>query len=1449
RVLREVFAECPPAGPAPRQGDYVRWLRARDAAPSEAFWRGLLAGFTERTPLPLDRFPLAGLRPGAYRRTVRALPAGVGGAVRDLAARHGITPNVVMQGAWALTLSRLAGEDDVVFGTVRSGRGGLPAELREVVGLTLLTVPVRARADASARVIPWLQALRAQHLGVRAHEHVPLAQIQAWSEVRGGPLFDSLYEFKELSIIERLRGLGGAWPARDLRIERQVDHALVASAWFEGHDDLRMEIGFFRDRLSVGGAERIAGHWARAVEQLVVHPDRRLGELELVSPEERGRVVVEWNRTDVLSDEAPVHERISARDPGTLAVRGEGGELSYAELDARANRLAHLLRARGVGPESRVGVLLERGPDLVVSLLAVLRAGGAYVPLDPEYPAERLAFMLRDSAAALLLTHASLTGILPDAPCPVLRLDEEPVDASPSEPPASGVHPENLAYVIYTSGSTGTPKGVGITHAALSNHMAWMQRALPLSAEDRVLLKTPASFDASVWEFWAPLLAGATLVVARPGGERDAAYLARTLAEEEITILQAVPTLAAALVEEPGLDACRTLRRLCCGGEALSPRLCARVHERLPGAEVVNLYGPTEVTIDAAAHRVARGTGGAVPIGRPVDNTRAYVVDRGGEPVPAGTWGELLLGGAQLARGYLGRAALTAERFIPDPFSGRPGARLYRTGDRARWRANGVLEYGGRVDEQVKVRGHRIEPGEIEAALLAHPDVAEAAVVAAGEAEEKRLVAYLVARAAAAPPVDAVRAHARSALPAHMVPGDFVWLDELPRTPSGKVDRRALSGRRTPDHAHLAPRTPTEEVLAAIWTEVLGLERVGVEEDFFALGGHSLLATRVVARAQSALGVELALRTVLERPTVASLAEHADELRREGAGLALPPIPRHEGADAAPLSFGQERLWFLERLAPGRPTYHVPLAVRLRGALDAAALERAVEALAQRHEVLRTRIVERADDVMQVADGAGLSLVVEDAGSEAALREAMRAELARRFDLAAGPVARARLWRIADGEHVLQFTMHHIATDGWSGGVLLRDLGALYTAYAQDRAPELAPLPVRYSDFARWQREHLQGERVAGQLAYWSERLDGHAALELPTDRPRPRVASGEAGMAERQLDGSLLQSLRAVERQERCTGFMVLLAAWQALLGRMSGQDDVVVGSPIAGRTRPELEGVAGFFVNTLALRCDLSGDPTFRELLGQVRETTLGAYQHQELPFERVVEALSPERDPGRNPIFQVWLGVRAEESAAKWADIVAEPLSSAGEGAKFDLSLNAVTSADGMELALQYATDLFDAATAEALLDRYARLLAAVAADPDRRLSEVELLSEEERDRVLTVWSGANAELPAARCIHELIGEQAQRTPTALAMEGAGEALTYAELDAHSNRLAHLLIARGVGAETRVGVLLERTPTLLVALLGVLKAGGAYVPLDPEYPRERLDFMLRDSGARLV
>jgi amino acid adenylation domain-containing protein len=1306
----------------------------------------------------------------------------------------------------------------------------------------------------------WWRAWRETTLGAYQHQELPFEHlVDAIAPERSlsrNPLFQVSFALQQGTGGDG--GLGGlsiaATPIRSQTA--QFDLALTV---VDSEERLRCALQFSTDLYDEATARGLLERYARLLEQAASAPDVRLSRLELLSPDERERVLADWNRTDTaFPAPRPLHELISeqaARTPAATAVEGESGTLSYAELEERANRLAHLLREHGVGPETRVGILLERTPELFVALLGVLKAGGAYVPLDPEYPAERLAFILQDSGAALLLTHSGLAERI--AGGLRLHLDRLGDDLArrPATPPPALSGADGLVYVLYTSGSTGRPKGALLTHDALVNRLLWMQQALPLAPGDGVLHKTAFGFDVAGWELFWPLLVGARVVLARPGGQRDPAYLARRVAETGISTLHFVPSMLPAFLDavdaQPGAGA--SLRHVVCSGEALGTALAERTLRTIPGAVLWNLYGPTEAAIDVTARRVAspadaQGAGGGVPLGQPIANTQTYVLDAALRPAPLGAWGELYLGGVQLARGYLARPGLTAERFVPDPYGGRSGARLYRTGDRARWRADGVLEYGGRLDEQVKVRGQRIEPGEVEAVLLSHSNVTEAAVVALGEAEDKRLVAYVVARDEL--DTAALRTHAEARLPAYMVPSAFVVLEQLPLTPNGKLDRRALPAPEfRAAAAYTAPRTPTEETLAAIWAEVLGIERVGVEDGFFELGGHSLLATRVVARAQAAFGVELPLRLVFEHPTVATLAAHLETLRREGQQLRLDPIVPASREGALPLSFGQERLWFLEHLTPGSATYHVPLALRLGGALDTRALESAWGEVVRRHEVLRTRYVEHEGTPTQVIEPAQPPAIpAEDLSrlpsAESELRERLRAEAMRPFDLAAAPPVRVRLWRVAKDDHVLLICIHHIATDGWSTGVLQAELSALYTAFRDGAAPPLPEPGVQYADYAAWQRAHLSGERLDAQLAYWRTRLADAPRLELPGDAssaadPDPRVAL--------RLPEWVTEGVEGLARTHRCTPLVVMLAAWQLLLGRLSGQDDVVVGSPVAGRTRPELEGAIGFFVNMLPMRTDLSGDPTFAELVARARETTLGAYQHQEVPFEKLVEALAPERSTDVNPLFRaVFMLQDTRTDALGLPGIRVRPVPLGGAGAKFDLLLAAETNG---ALGLEYRADRFGRAMAAGVLARYGRLLEQVVAYPDRRVAGVDLLSPEEHVRMLADWNRTSSAYPRHLCVDDLVREIAGRAPHALALESERGTISYAELEERANRLAHLLRERGVGAEARVGVLLERGTEWVVALLAILKAGGAYVPLDPEYPAERLAYMLHDSGARLL
>jgi amino acid adenylation domain-containing protein len=1471
-VLDEVFAFYD-AGDSERTHrpppfrEFVEWLAAQPEAPEAEFWREALDGARVPTPLPGvgAASPEEGTDAGYGERTL-CIPPETTAAL--LAAVPGVRLNTLIPAAWAFVLGRSTDEDDVVFGVVRGLHLLAFPGAEDIVGPLINTIPLRVRLRDDLPLGDWLRAVRAAGAALLGHEHASLAQIQAWAGLPGRtPLFHTLVNYQPAPVDALLRARGGRWAQRPVEIHRRPAHPLALAAY--GEDSLLLRVDFDRAFVSEQTAGRMLERVARFLETVAEAPGRRLSEVSLLSEAERRQVLVEWSAAAAPPpDDRCVHALFAeqaARTPEAVALVCGERRVSYAELSARTERMAGRLRGMGVGGERRVALFMERGVDLVVAMLAVLRAGGCYVPIDPEHPSERVAWLLRDSGAAVVLTQAGLRGRLPASGARVLEVDGR-LEGSVEEPDAApmAVDPARLAYVIYTSGSTGTPKGVGIPHRALARHMGWMQRVHPLAADDRVLQKTSVSFDASVWEFYAPLLAGATLVLAPPGVQRDPAALARTAARERITILQVVPSLLGALLESGALGGCTSLRRLFCGGEALPAAMAARARAMLD-AEVVNLYGPTEVCIDSVTHSYAGDdTGATVPIGRPVDHVRARVLDRWGHPVPVEVPGELYLGGAQLARGYLGRPALTAERFVPDPFADEAGARLYRTGDRVRWLATGELEFLGRMDQQVKIRGFRIEPGEVEAALLALPAVAEAAVEVREDAGERRLVGYVVpadADASEERMKEALRDALLARLPEYMVPSAFVVLDALPLLPNGKVDRRALPAPEwgSAGGARVAPRTPVEELLAGIWAEVLGRDAVGAAEDFFALGGHSLLAMRVLLRVERSFGVDLPVRTIFEAPTVAALARRVEAARQGGEVRDRMPLrPAERGSEAA-LSFAQQRLWFVDQMEGAGAAYIVPREMRLHGRLDVMALRRALQEIVRRHEALRTVFRAREPEPVQVVlPPAPLDLPLHDLSGlpaddrDDALRVLVRDEVRRPFDLVAGPLFRAMLARLDGDEHALLWNMHHIVGDGWSLDVFHRELGALYDAFARGEPSPLAELPVQYADYALWQRAWLRGEVLERQLAWWKAHLAGAPTLlELPTDRPRSAVRTWRGARQPFNLDDGLRRRLEAVARGEGATLFMVLLAAWQVLLGKYAGTDDVVVGSPIAGRTRAETEGLIGFFVNTLALRADLSGDPRFGELVGRVREVTLGAYEHQELPFAKLVEELEVERSLGHSPLVQVMFALHnGPAEGLRLAGVETQAREVVLETAKFDLTLSLEAQQEGLEGRIAYSTELFDAATITRLGKHYRTLLEEIAANPGRRLSELSLLGEAERRQVLVDWNAAGAPpLPPDRCVHEHFEAQARLHPHAPAVSWTGGELTCAELDRRANRLAHALRARGVGPEARVGILLERGPELVVALLATLKAGGAYVPLDPAYPAERLRFMAADAGVELI
>ncbi len=1364
-------------------------------------------------------------------------------------------------------MGRYSGQDDVPVGIPSAGRGH--RETEGMIGFFVNTLVVRARLEGDPSFRGLAAAVRDLVFAAQANQDVPfdrvVEEVQPERDPGVPPLFQVMVAHLRISRAPlRVPGLEAVLLDPET-VTAKLDLLLTLEEW-EDRVDGRLE--YRSDLFAAATADRLLGHFRTLLAAALADPGRRLSDLPLLAAAERQQLLVVWNDTRRVFPGGPgglcLHELVAAqaaRTPDAEAVVDREGWLTYAELHRRSNQLARHLRTLGVSPETRVAIRLARTPELVVAILAVLKAGGAYVPIDPKYPRERQELMLEDSGAAVTIAAGEAVDLVRD--CTVLAAYDDS-DLSDLAPAAVA---GNLAYLIYTSGSTGRPKAVAVEHRSAVALVQWALEVFSPEDLRGTLFATSVCFDLSVFEMFAPLAAGGRVVVAE-----DALELPRLAESCAVTLVNTVPSAMDELARG-ALPA--ALRVVNLAGEPLQADLVERVYAHRQVERVYNLYGPSEDTTYSTFALVRPRS--PVTIGRPIANTRAYVVDRGGRLSLIGVPGELWLGGDGLARGYLGRPELTAEKLVPDPFGGRPGERLYRTGDLARRLPDGRLDFLGRLDQQVKIRGFRIELGEIEAALVRHPGVREAVVLAPAEQEGgRRLVACVVASAPgeAAQLSDPLRDQLRDflgrTLPEFMIPSAFVLLDALPRTPNGKVDRRALgeiAAEPADRKARVAPRTPLEEELAELWQEVLGEERtggrVGVHDNFFDLGGHSLIASRLAARVRAALGVELPLRDLFESPTVAGIAGRLAERlegKRGGRVEAIRRRPREAGRPARfPVSFSQLREWILDRLEPGTPAYNIPSPQRLAGPASAPALARALQEVVRRHESLRTTFEPGPEEPFQVvAPELEMPLPVIDleglpaARREPELQRLLAADLGLGFDLETGPLLRVRLVRLAAEDHALLLTMHHIISDGWSSGVLARELAAFYEAFSTGLPPRLLrlpELPVQYPDYAAWQRQRLQGERLDELVGYWRGRLAGAPPLlELPADRPRPAVRTSRGDNLRFAWPASLVAPLKAVAAEQGGSLFMGLLAAFQALLARLSGQDDVAVGTFAGNRGRVELEGIIGFFINTLALRTDLSGEPSFREALGRVREVTLGAYAHQEIPFEKLLESLVLPRDTSRTPIFQTMLVLHNfPQERIELSRITLEPLPVRTRRSNFDLTLWMMEEGGGLACDAEYSTDLFEEATVVRLTGCLRRLIEAAAADPDASLWSLPLLSPDERAQILDGWSRTVDEPAGAPLLHRLFEARAARSPTAVAVEtAAGVRLTYAELDARAERLARHLRELGVGPESRVGLAAERSPEMLAGMLAVLKAGGAYVPLDPAYPRERLAFMLEDSGA---
>ena len=1434
------------------------WLQGEVLEVQRNFWRRTLAGAPPALELPTDR-PRPHVRRERGAIVSIELAHELWAAVRLLGRQQRVTPFMLVAAAFSVLLQRYSGQDDICIGYPVANRRR--PELEGLIGFFVNTLVLRTELDPDQSFESLLWQIRESVLDADAHQDLPFEKLVEDLSPRRDPgrtpLFQVmlLVEGDDASTLQ-LPGLAlsplklAATGAKfDLTLDlRERDGRLVGG--FEYDSDL----------FDAARIERMALHLRTLLESAARNPQSRLQELRMVGPAERERLLAAARSPDepapTLGVTAQFEWQVHRTPQAVALVYGET-QLSYAELNERANRLAHYLRAEGVVPDALVGLCVERGPEMVVGMLGILKAGGAYVPLDPGYPARRLSDMWSEIGAGLLLTQASLRQRLPMHAARTLCLDAdwqevERHSANDPEPVAEGGH---LAYCIYTSGSTGAPKGALNTRRGLANLLRWYTgEEWGANGADRVVLASSVSFDLTQKNILGPLVGGGLLII--PDGDGgDVETIALAACRHEATRLNCAPSAYRAIRDS---DHGGSLRTVILGGEPVDAPLMTRLSE--DGVVLVNSYGPTECSDVVLSYRNEAGKfADPVPLGRPVPGVRLYVLDRRLEPVAFGVTGEIHVGGIAVGRGYLHQPALTASKFVPDPF-GDPGCRMYRTGDLGRLREDGQFEFLGRLDHQVKIRGFRVELGEVEAALLADANVHEAVVLACqDDSGDRKLVAYIVARESSAPTPASLRGHLRDLLPEHMVPGVWVFLPGLPLSPNGKVDRKALPVPK-PDaapnmHGDAAPRNVTEDLLAAIWCDVLRRSSVPLHADFFELGGHSLLATRMVSRARQAFGVDLRLREVFEAPTIARLAER---IRRADGNLLPEPIVPISTDEAVPTSHAQQRLWLLDQLLPGTGLYNIPMAWRLAGELDEAALQASLDEIVRRHHVLRTSFRTEADLPLQVV-GPVLAVplhradlaMLEPGPREDCLQKALHCQLLEPFNLARGTPIRASLLRLGPQDHVLLLTLHHIAADGWSMGVLGRELEALYGAFVCGQDAGLAPLPIQYADYAAWQRRRLQGDLLQRQIEHWKGVLKGAPALlELPTDRPRPPVSSHRGGTVTFELGSELGVQMRRACREHHVTLFMLISAAFSVVLGRHSRQKEVCLGYPVANRNRAELEGLVGFLVNTLVLRTRLEDSDSFADLLARVRDAVLDADAHQELPFERLVEELNPERSPDRTPLFQAMVTLNnTGTERLRLTGLGVTALQPAATHAKFDLTLHVVEHEENIACVLEYAVDLFDHATIERMAGHLRTLLGAAQSDVRMRLASLPLLSPDERAGLLAYACETREPAADTRCIHELFQERVRATPAAVAVMHGQEQLSYEQLNDRANRLAHFLRAAGVRPDTLVALSVERGVSMVVGLMGILKAGGAYVPIDPEHPLERISVLIEDTAVSVL
>ncbi|MBW7473807.1 amino acid adenylation domain-containing protein [Paenibacillus oenotherae] len=1429
--------------------EYVKWLEKRSKEDSLAYWRSILDGYEAQASLPGR---LKGAEEKEYRQEQCEfiIDQQTTEQLSRMARGCGTTLNSLFQAVWAVLLGKYNMAADVVFGSVVSGRPSEVPDIESMVGLFINAVPVRVKMEGVETFAQLLSQIHASAVEMEAHSYLPLYEVQNQSELKQA-LLDHIIIFENYPLGKDAEGQSAeeaiGFQAHVDRVFEQTNYDL--NVVVSPGDELSIKFSYNSNRFDASFVNRVEGHLRELFAQILDNPAIELPQLEVVAAEEKHLLTEGFNATNKDYAESPlIHElfeKQAASTPSGTAVIGAGGELTYSELNREANRLAWTLREKGAAGRV-VAVLAERSLDMAVALLAALKAGAAYVPIDPEYPEERIAYLLEDSGACIVLAGTSFLSLTEGKGVLAIDLGDRSAYAGNDGNLPLQTGSDDLAYIIYTSGTTGKPKGVMIEHRSIANTLLWRKSEYGFGPGDRTLLFLSFAFDAFVSTFFAPLISGSAVVFAKDEEAKDPQALKALIAGERITHFSTVPAMFQAILDAITPEEAGTLKAVTLGGEKLSERIAARAAGIHPGLELVNEYGPTENSVITTCLRHIED-GRPITIGSPIANTRVWILGADLRLQPLGAVGELCISGTGLARGYWNRPELTAEAFVPHPYA--EGERLYRTGDLARWTADGELEFVERADHQVKIRGYRIELGEIEALLRKQDAIEEAVVLAVQDGSgTKQLCAYVTVAEGGAWHEAALRAALRAELPAYMSPAFIIRMDELPLTTNGKIDRKALPSPESGSgakRAYTAPGTLLEAKLAPIWQEILQVERVGVKDDFFELGGHSLKAMTLVTRLKKELQAEVPLKTLFQRPTIRAIARYIEG--DDGEYSDFVEISPAEPSDTYPVSSGQRRMYVMGQFENVGTAYNMPDALLLEGPIQRDRLASAFQALIARHEPLRTSFEMAGEEpVQRIHASAELHIeYMEAAGREEADR--LVEAFIRPFQLDSAPLMRVGLVRLEEEQHLLLLDLHHIIADGVSIGLLIRDMAALY------RGEPLPELAIQYKDYAVWQSGGEYAEQVKKDEAFWLKQFaDGVPAVDLPTDYSRPLVRDFAGARYEFTAGAELTRALRELSATEGATLFMVLLAAYNVLLAKYSGQEDFVVGTPSAGRGHDDVREMAGLFVNTLALRSRPRPELAFRQFVAEVKEHCLDAFGHGEYPFEELVGKLGLTRDMSRNPLFDTMFLMQNMDKADLYLeDLKLSAYPQSNDIAKFDLTFGAIEQEDEtLLLSIEYATALYSPATAERLARHYVQLLEAVTADPAATLAELDMLNAQEKEQLLTGFNDTEAAYPQDATLVSLFQQQAVLRPQSIAVSYDDIRLTYGELNARANVLARKLRDEaGVCRDDLVAILLDRSADMVVAMLAVLKAGGAYVPIDPAYPEDRIRFIMEDSRTKAV